>query len=80
MFSEAKIIFCVAIAFGVGATAALANDKDDYSGGFVIEGSMDGVNPVYHPDLFGNSSKALAASSRAQAIHDRPRRKPPQRY
>lgn len=32
--------------------AALANDRDGDDSGFVIPGSMDGVNPVHHPDWF----------------------------
>jgi hypothetical protein len=79
MFSKTKIALCVAIAFGLGATAALANEKDDYSGGFVIEGSMDGVNPVYHPDYFGKSAKTAAAAARAQAIIDQSHKKLPRR-
>jgi hypothetical protein len=35
------------------ASLALASDNNsgDYSGGFVVPGSTDGVNPAYHRDL-----------------------------
>jgi hypothetical protein len=35
------------------ASLALASDNNsgDYSGGFVVPGSSDGVNPAYHRDL-----------------------------
>jgi hypothetical protein len=48
----------------VGATsAALAGDNSgEYSGGFVTPGSMDGVNPVHHPELF---------SANAGKVYDR---------
>jgi hypothetical protein len=77
MFSKTKIALCVAITFGLGAATALANDKDDYSGGFVIEGSMDGVNPVHHPDIFGQPAKSSAAAAHAQATVDQLHKKLP---
>ncbi len=43
--------------------AALANDRDGDDSGFVIPGSMDGVNPVHHPDWF--PSHAMQAKGRA---------------
>jgi hypothetical protein len=52
----------IAAALGVlGTTAALASH--DFSdrrekGGYVIPCSLDGVNPVYHPDIFGNPAAA----------------------
>jgi hypothetical protein len=39
------------------ASAAWAVDCEDYyyrCRGFVIPCSLDGVNPVYHPSIFGN--------------------------
>jgi hypothetical protein len=57
MFTKAKIALAVALVLSSGV-AALAGGKDDDggggAGGFVIPGSMDGVNPVYHPDIFGD--------------------------
>jgi hypothetical protein len=52
MFTRTKIALATALILGT-ASAALANDNDE-TGGFVMPGSMDGVNPAYHPDIFGN--------------------------
>jgi hypothetical protein len=30
------------------------------TGGVVLPGSLDGVNPAYHPDIFGNPAVASA--------------------
>ena len=58
---------CIAFAMlvGLGAlvpgSAAWAQaggyDYENY-GGFVKECSLDGVNPVHHPEIFGNSAVA----------------------
>ena len=65
-----KTAMIAAIALSVLGTAAMAGAKDDDggggAGGYVISGSTDGVNPVYHQDLFGNS-KALASHAQAKA-------------
>jgi hypothetical protein len=57
MFSNSKIALAVALIVGT-ACAALAGDQTDERGGFVMPGSMDGVNPVYHSDIFGDAGKA----------------------
>jgi hypothetical protein len=46
-----------AVALGVvGATSvAQANEPRDEYGGYVVPGSMVGVNPVYHPGWFGKA-------------------------
>jgi hypothetical protein len=48
MFTKTKIALATALVLSSGV-AAVANDQTDERGGFVISGSMDGVNPVYHP-------------------------------
>jgi len=52
----------IAAALGVlGTTAAFAShDLSDRreKGGYVIPCSLDGVNPVHHPDIFGNPAAA----------------------
>jgi hypothetical protein len=62
MFSKTKTALSVAIVLGaLGTTsAALAGDQTDERGGYVLPGSMDGVNPVYHPGIFGNTDAAKA--------------------
>jgi hypothetical protein len=60
MFTNMKIALVAALVIGT-ASAALAGAKDeDERGGFVVPGSMDGVNPAYHPDIFGNPATARA--------------------
>jgi hypothetical protein len=45
----------------IGAVpAALAGDQTEERGGYVMPGSLDGVNPVYHPGIFGNPAVAKA--------------------
>jgi hypothetical protein len=46
-----------AVALGVvgAASVAQANEPRDEYGGYVVPGSMVGVNPVYHPDWFGKA-------------------------
>jgi len=37
----------------------------------VLPGSMDGVNPVYHPDIIGSGSQALGRAARPTVQQDR---------
>jgi len=56
-----KAVVALVIAFGVlgSSTAAWSYfDGRYYRGGFVKPCSLDGVNPVYHPDIFGNPAFA----------------------
>jgi hypothetical protein len=72
MLTKTKIILAATLLLGT-ASAALASDHEDQSGGFVMPGSMDGVNPVYHPGIFGNPAAARAygfvSSSKAGAAY-----------
>jgi hypothetical protein len=64
MLTKSKIaLAAVALLSLAGAPAASASDNSsgDYHGGFVMPGSMDGVNPAYHPDFFGNHAKGSRA-------------------
>jgi hypothetical protein len=62
MFNKTKTAVSVAIVLGAlgTASAALAGDQTDERGGYVLPGSMDGVNPAYHPDIFRNADAAKA--------------------
>ena len=51
MFSKAKMIVAAALILGSGA-AALANKREGEESGFVLSGSIPGVNPAHHPDWF----------------------------
>ena len=64
MLTKTNIAFAaVALLSLAGASAASASDNSsgDYHGGFVMPGSMDGVNPAYHPDLFPNHANGSSA-------------------
>jgi len=78
MLSKTKIVVAAALVLGL-ATAAQAGSKDDAdsSGGYQV-GPMgqsfgSGVNPVFHPSLFGRSGTAFDYIDPSQ--HGRPRRK-----
>jgi hypothetical protein len=55
MCTTMKLAVAAVLILGT-ASAALAESEHDQGGGYLIEGSMDGVNPVYHPDVFGNAN------------------------
>jgi hypothetical protein len=60
MFTKTKIALSVAL-FLSAAFAAMAggsNRDDNDFGGYVIACSLDSVNPVYHPRIFGNPAVA----------------------
>jgi hypothetical protein len=60
---KAFIALAVTTAMGIiGAASATASDHDRGSRerGHVVPCSLVGVNPVYHPDIFGNASTAYA--------------------
>jgi hypothetical protein len=50
---------------------ALANDQGEDRGGYVLSGSMDGVNRAYHPDIFGNSGNAIGSVAKPTVQQDR---------
>ena len=52
MLTKTKVVLAAALMLGT-ASAALANDSGENDmGGFVMPGSMDGVNPALHPRWF----------------------------
>jgi hypothetical protein len=59
MLNKTKIALAVALVIGT-ASAALAGQPVDRTapGGAVMPGSLDGVNPAYHPGIFGNPAVA----------------------
>jgi hypothetical protein len=61
--SGKKTVVALVIALGVLSTSSAAwsfFDGRNFRGGFVKPCSLDGVNPVYHPDIFGNPALARA--------------------
>jgi hypothetical protein len=59
MLTKTKIAFAAALILGSLGSAALA-DQSDIRGGSVMPGSLDGVNPAYHPGIFRNADTAKA--------------------
>jgi hypothetical protein len=70
MFTNTKIALAAALILVSGA-AALAGDQGEERGGYVLPDSMDGVNPVYHPDIFGNGSNAFGSVAKPTVQQDR---------
>ena len=80
MFTKSKIAICVAIALAGAASTALAaneNDSGNETGGYVVPGSMVGVNPAYHPEIFATSAaKALDSTVSATPVRPSPKKAP----
>jgi hypothetical protein len=57
MLTKTKIALAAALILGSLGSVALA-DQSDISGGSVVPGSLDGVNPAYHPGIFRNANTA----------------------
>jgi hypothetical protein len=63
MIGERALIALAAAAlvvFGAASAAAYYDARDRVRGGFVKPCSLDGVNPAYHPYIFGNPAFARA--------------------
>jgi len=56
MLTKTKMALVAALILST-ASAALASDHED-TGGAVMPGSLDGVNPADHPGIFGNPATA----------------------
>ena len=58
---KAFVLLVITIALGVlGATPVAWSFYNYWQGGYVLPCSLDGVNPVYHPEIFGNPAVARA--------------------
>jgi hypothetical protein len=60
MLTKIKFVLAAALVLGAGSLAQASNDNDggNNTGGYVVPGSLDGVNPAYHPGIFGNPAVA----------------------
>jgi hypothetical protein len=62
MLTKIKLALAAALVLGTASTAL--------AGGYVLPGSMDGVNPAYHPRWFPEYGRVMRAYDRAdQAIY-----------
>jgi hypothetical protein len=59
---KAAVVLAAAAVLGVLGTGSAWSyfDGRHFRGGFVKPCSLDGVNPVYHPEIFGNPALARA--------------------
>ncbi len=60
---KAFMVLAITATLGVVGTSSAAWSFFDgryFRGGFVKPCSLDGVNPAYHPDIFGNPAFARA--------------------
>jgi hypothetical protein len=68
---KAFALLAIATAVSVLGTTSAAwsffNGEGRHRGGFVKPCSLDGVNPVYHPDIFANPALARAVYGFIQA-------------
>jgi hypothetical protein len=62
MLTKTKIILAASLLLGP-ASAALAGDQTEESGGYILRGNMDGVNPVFHPDWFSAAQQSAAGTA-----------------
>jgi hypothetical protein len=58
MSTNMKITLAAALILGAASAALAGSENTDDRGGFMMPGSMVGVNAVYHLDLFPNADKA----------------------
>jgi hypothetical protein len=62
--NRAFVVVAIMTAVGVlGVASAAASDHERGSSrerGYVVPCSLAGVNPVYHPEIFGNAAAAYA--------------------
>jgi hypothetical protein len=58
------VALAVSAALGIlGTASAMAGgdrDRGNRERGYVVPCSLAGVNPAYHPDIFGNAASAYA--------------------
>ena len=81
MSGRTSIVISAAIALGIvgAASVARAGGSDNWNdtGGYVVPGSMAGVNPVFHPYWFGKAGGAYGYAafpiSRHHPVRERTR-------
>jgi hypothetical protein len=57
--NKALVVIGITTALGVlDADSAAAKGRGSGHSGAVVPCSLDGINPVYHPDIFGNPAAA----------------------
>jgi hypothetical protein len=69
MLTKTKVVLAAALMLGTASAALAASDNDggNETGGYVLPGSTDGVNPVYHPRWFPNARREVTRDTAGQA-------------
>jgi hypothetical protein len=67
MLTKIKLVLAAALMLGAGSLAQASNENDggNETGGYVLPGSTDGVNPVYHPRWFPEYGRVTRSYDRA---------------
>jgi hypothetical protein len=67
MLTKITCVLAAALVLGAGSLAQASNENDggNNTGGYVLPGSADGVNPAYHPRWFPQYGHAMRAYDRA---------------
>ena len=67
MLTKTKLVLAAVLVLGAGSLAQASNENDggNETGGFVLPGSMAGVNPVYHPRWFPQYGRVMRSYDRA---------------
>jgi hypothetical protein len=76
MWAKIRIALAAVLLLGTASAALAGGSRNDGpSGGYVVPGSLDGVNPAVHPRIFGNPAVAHSygfLQSRDGSWHVRP--------
>jgi hypothetical protein len=67
MFTKTKLALAAVLILGAGSLAQASNENDggNETGGYVVPGSMAGVNPAYHPRWFPQYGHVMRSYDRA---------------
>jgi len=67
MLTKIKLVLAAALVLGAGSLAQASNENDggNETGGYVLPGNLDGVNPVYHPRWFPQYGRVMRDYDRA---------------
>jgi hypothetical protein len=67
MLTKTKVVLAAVLVLGAGSLAQASNDNDggNGTGGYVLPGNTDGVNPVYHPRWFPEYGHVMRSYDRA---------------
>jgi hypothetical protein len=79
MLTKTKMVLAAALMLGTASAALAASDNDggNETGGYVLPGSTDGVNPAYHPRWFPSARREAARDHAGQAYGFAPALKQP---